>query len=511
MRRLTALLMAGLLCLSLCACTEEAETPATQTPDAEPAVTPEAVKSFALAYDPTASLHPITGDSQVNRVLTSLVYEGLYALDETFAPQPVLAEKAETDAEGLVWTITLKEGLLFSDGTPLEAGHVVSSLNTARKSDLYAGRLSGIISVQAVDGQVVIKLSGPNGALPSLLDIPVVLETGEDVPLGTGRYRYAGDGETLCLLVNYNRESDLPYDTIGLYPVTGADERISAFDSGAVSAVTTDFLSAYSLGYACDYEIWNYATTDLLYIGFKAENSPCADALVRKAFACALDRAGLVNEVMNGYGDAAELPVSHLHTDWYDSAAGELDYDLQAAAELLAQAGYTKNENDGLLYLGRNALSVTLLVNSDNPIKVTIAEELAEELTQLGVTVTISRQLWKDYVTALQKGNFDLYLGEVRLTADFDVSQLLSGSLNYGGYDAEPLEQWLTDWQRSSGAIRPWKAAAFWNRFVEEVPFAPLCFKQESMLVRWDAGVRPTPIRTDLFYEMESWLSRTQQ
>ena len=511
MRRLAALLLAGLLCLSLCACGGEPEAPATQTPEVEPSTTPVETPGFALAYDPGASLHPITGDSQVNQMLTSLVYEGLYALDDTFAPQPVLAETAEMDEAALVWTITLKSGVLFSDGTPLEAGHVVSSLNAARKSGLYASRLSGIASVRAKEDQVVITLSSPHGALPSLLDIPIVLETGEgDAPLGTGRYRYAQNGGQLYLLANYNREVSLPYDTIDLCPVTAADERISAFDSGRVSAVITDFLSPYSLSYACDYESWDYDTTDLLYVGFKTVDSLCADATVRKAVACAVDRAGLVNEVLGGHGDPVTLPVSSLHTDWYEPAAEALEYAPEQAAALLSQAGYIKNEEDGLWYQGRSPLTLTLLVNSDNPTKTAIADRLAEALAELGVTVTVSKQLWKDYVAALEKGSFDLYLGEVRLTADFDVTELLTGGLNYGGYDAAPLLEKLAVWKQSSGLERHWRAGAFWNLFVEEVPFAPLCFKQESMLVRWDAGVWPTPIRTDPFLDMENWLRATQ-
>lgn len=506
MRRWTALLLAGLLCLSLSACGEEPESPVTETPDAEVSVTPVEEKKFALAYDPGASLHPITGDSQVNQLLTSLVYEGLYALDENFAPQPVLAESAEMDESALVWTITVKEDVLFSDGTPLEASHVAASLNAARKSERYAGRLSGIVSVRAKENQVVITLSASNGALPSLLDIPVVLERADgEAPLGTGRYRYAQDGETLYLLANYNREGSLPYDTISLCPVTDVAERISAFDSGAVSAVITDFLSPYSLGYACDYEVWDYATTDLLYVGFKTVTGPCADPLVRKAFACAFDRVSLVEEVMDGHGDPAALPVSDLHTDWYERAAEVLDYDPEQAAELLEQAGYVKKEEDGLLYQGRTALTVTLLVNSDNPAKTALADRLAEELAELGVTVTVSKQIWKDYVAALEKGNFDLYLAETRLSADFDVTELLSGSLNYGGYDAAPLAQKLAEWKAASGLKRHWEAGAFWDVFVEEVPFAPLCFKRESLLVRWDAGVRPTSTRTDPFYGMEQW------
>ena len=505
MKRLIALLLAGLLGLSLCACQEEAPV-VSQTPTPQPTVVPEESKEFALAYDPTAELNPITGDSQVNQLLTSLVYEGLYLLDETFAPQPVLAESAEVDASGLIWTITVREGVLFSDGTPLEAKHVVSSLKQARKSALYAGRLSKVESVKAKDGAVVIRLTQPNGGLLSLLDIPIVLETDEGIaPLGTGRYRYMQDGERVYLQQNYNRDGELPCSMILLHEVAAVDERIETFDSGLVSTVVTDLASPYALGYSGSYEIWDYDTTDLLYVGFKAAESPCESALVRQAFAKAFDRAAIVNGILDEHGVEAELPVHPAHENWHTEAANALEYDLQVAAELLAQAGYQRDEETGLLRKKKKTLEVTLLVNSDNGVKLAIADQLAETMTALGVTVTVSKLPWKDYMTALTTGAFDLYLGEVRLTADFDVTELLIGSLNYGGFDPTLLESALIKRNTTTGHQRYWYSRALWEDFVNEVPIAPLCFKKESLLLTWGMGFRPTPLRGDPFFGMENW------
>lgn len=508
MKQLISLLLAGILCLSLCACREE--TPVvSQTPSPQPTAQPEETKEFALAYDPTAELNPITGESRVNQMLTSLVYESLYRLDETFAPQPVLAQGAEVDESGLVWTISVREDVVFSDGTPLEAKHVVSSLKLAMKSTLYGGRLSKVESVKAKDGTVVIRLTEPNGGLLSLLDLPVILETEEGVvPLGTGRYRYVQDGERVYLLQNYHRDEELPCSLIPLYTATTVNERIETFDSGLVSAVVTDLTSPYAMGYSGSYEIWDYDTTDLLYVGFKAVESPCESVFVRQAFAKAFDRAAIVKEILDEHGVEAKLPVHPMHENWHEEAASTLEYDLQAAAELLGQAGYQRDEETGLLRRKKETLEVTLLVNSDNGAKLAIADRLAEAMTSLGVAVTVSKLPWKDYMTALTTGAFDLYLGEVRLTADFDVTELLTGSLNYGGFDSALLESALVKRNTTTGHQRYWYSRALWEDFVQEVPIAPLCFKKESLLLTWGMGIHPTPLRGDPFFGMEHWPSR---
>lgn len=507
-RTLRLLCVAVCLALVLAGCGQPAPEP---TPTAEPEPTPtQAPQSlrFSLGYDPAALLHPITGDSQVNQELTGLVYQGLYELDNAFEPQPVLAASGAPSEDGYSWTFTLKAGALFSDGSPLTAQHAAASLNAARTSALYAARLSGVTSVSAVDElTLVVTLSAPNGSLPALLDIPVVQEQEEGPPLGSGPYRYESSGERLFLQANPNHPSSaaLPYATIPLTAVSDAAQRIAAFDSGDITAVTTEFSSPYALGYASSYETCDYPTTSLLYVGFRVADGPCRSELVRRAFSQVLDREELVRLLLSGHGDAAALPVSPLCGQYDETAAQALCFDLESAAALLEQAGYVKNEEDGLLYLRRTPLAVTLLVNSDNDTRQAVAGELAQALSQLGVTVTVNRLPWNDYTTALGRGDFDLYIGEVRLPGDFDPSALLTGSLNYGGYENWELTQALWAWLAARGEEKTQAAQVLWQLFAQDAPISPVCFKRGSLLVRWGMASNLQPTRANPFYRMEEW------
>ena len=524
MRRFFALLLAVCLGLTLAGCQEEAPLPSpTETPAPAPTRTPETVR-FSLGYDPAATLNPIAGDSQVNRELAGLVYQGLYELDNSFAPQPVLAVSGAPSEDGYSWIFTLNTGALFSDGTPVTAQHAASSLNAARVSASYAPRLADIIGVTAVDdATLVVYLSAPNGNLPALLDIPIVLEREsawpEDggplpvAPLGTGYYQYEAVGDRLYLQTNpyHAGAAALPYSTIPLTAVSGADERIASFDSGEVTAVTTEFSSAYALGYSSSYETCDYPTTAMLFVGFRAAEGPCQSDLVRQAFSRAIDREGMVQTLLSGHADPANLPVSPLCGDYDGESAALLDYDQSAAAELLAQAGYERSEEDGLLYRRRVPLEVTLLVNSDNESRQAVADAVAAVLRSLGVSVTVNSLSWSNYTAALASGQFDLYIGEVRLTGDFDPSPLLTGSLNYGVGENWELVQALGTWKAAQGEERIQAAKALWAQFAQDVPLAPICFKRGSLLVRWGmvSGLQPT--RANPFYRMEEWITTSNR
>lgn len=504
-RTLTALILILALCLA--GCTGETPQPAVE-PEASPSPTPTAVRrDFTLPYYPDASLHPITGNNRSNLVLASLVYQGLFELDNAFTPHGVLCGSSAVSEDALTWTFTLTDAV-FSDGTPLTAGDVVSSLELARTSTLYAGRLSDVREITAGEGgTVVVTLTRPNGALPALLDIPVIRDSGNgSMPLGTGPYAFVEDDGPLRLARQSSASETAP-EEISLYPVQGADELIYAFDSGEVTLVVSDLTGANALGYSSGYEVFNYPTTTMLYVGFRADGGPCRDALIRQAVSRSFDRDTVTASLLAGYAEATCLPVSprsNLYSPAHEQAGG---YDPAAAAGLLAQAGYTAGE-DGLLYQGRTALSMTFVVNTDNSFKLTIAEYLTGQLSDLGVSVELKKLAWDDYLAALESGNFDLYLGEVTLTADFDLTPLLGrdGSLNYGGYANAETEALTEALRAAAEEERPRAAAALLDLFQADAPLAPLCFKSHSVLTQWQAVPGMEPTRQNPFYHFwEEW------
>ena len=81
--------------------------------------------------------------------------------------------------------------------------------------------------------------------------------------------------------------------------------------------------------------------------------------------------------------------------------------------------------------------TVTLLVNQENTFKVSAAEHIAQALSDFDLQIQVEALPWEEYAAALAAGNFDLYYGEVRLPANWDLSALVGtgGSLNYGSPD----------------------------------------------------------------------------
>ena len=480
-------------CLLLGGCTGGPEPDPTPSPATSSAVVEETAE-FALACYPEAGFHPITGANRTNLTLAGLVYEGLYALDQQFEPQAQLCTGGTPSADGLNWTFTLRTGVTFSDGSPLTAAEVKSSLDLARTSTLYASRLSDITNVTAGEGTVTVTLSRANGNLPALLDIPIVKETG-GVPLGTGPYVFSNSGDAWSLTARQGwwQGEELPLQTIPLRSIQETDDLIHAFDTRDIALVSTDLTGTNALGFSGSFDTVDYPTSIMLYVGFNVKSGPCRTAAVRQALLRAFDRTSVSTAIYSSHAQPAALPISPASPYYQETLAQDLEYSTQQAGELLAEAGTVG--------------TLTFVPPSDTAPRASAAEKLASGLTDLGLQVDLQLLARDDYVAALEKGDFDLYLAEVRLTADFDLTALITagGSLNYGGYADAEAAQLLQQYRAATGQGRDLSAKRLCERLAEEPPFAVICFKNWSVLTQWSRISGLTPTQQNVFYGFAQW------
>lgn len=496
-RRVLAL--AGCVCLALGGCHYQQPAQSAPSPSPSPSVAPAMEQAFALPVDPVGEWDPYGGGKSGNMTLLPLICESLYALDNAFAPRPVLAQSADASEDGLSWTVTLRGGVRFSDGESLSAEAVVRAVDAARgEKSAYAKRLAGVRKVSAqADGTVLFQLSAPNSGFLSLLDFPIAKVT-EDGVLGTGPYvRREG---RLVAAPNWWQGKSLPLAEIPLQEAGDADALVASFNAGVVSVAAADPTGADTLGYSGSCQSWEYPTSTMVYLGFRCNKGPCRSAEFRKAVAQALDRDSLTRQALSGHGVAAVLPAPTVSARYDKQAAAQLAYDAQAAGQALEEQGY-KLSDDGVRYSGRDPLALTLAVSADNAALTALANAVRAGLGELGVQVNVRALPWEDYKKALSQGDFDLYLAQSRMTGDLDPGPYLTAGSGvcYGGFSSSELAQAL------QGARKSGDWSGFYAQWVQDVPLAPICFKSAGLLTRWGQVQGAAPTQGNLFAGFENW------
>lgn len=447
---------------------------------------------FALPYMPGRTLDPIDCPDGMQQVAASLLYEGLFRLDGSFEPQPCLCISYTHDETAGRYTFSLRPGVQFSDGSPLTARDVKASLDRARTSERYGSRLSGISSVSAGGDSVTVSLNGPNAALPALLDVPIVKSGGQDgpAPLGTGPYFYAEEESGAYLIANQSwwRGESQPLDRIALVEAADSSAMLYRFSSHEVQLITADLTGLTAVSTTGSVGCVDAETTVMQYVGCNTARAPLDSPALRRALWLGIDRANVVGAYLSGHGTAAAFPVSPVSA-LYPSALEE-NYSVDGFAAALTESGYTPGE------------ALMLLVNEENSFKQATARYLAERWTAGGVSVEVRTLPWEEYAAALASGDFDLYYGEVRLSADWDLSSLLEpgGALNYGHWshpDTSRLLQELAGAEDRTAAMR-----ALCTHLKDQAPILPVCFKSTSVLTQAEVVEGLAPTAAEPFYAL---------
>lgn len=431
-------------------------------------------QGFGLAYVAEYGFNPYKCVCITNRPVLSLVYESLFVLNSSFQPEPVLCQRFAVSDNGKTYRFELCQGVRFSDGSPLTARDVAASLEAARDSEYYGSRFAKVAAFTALDDvNLEISLYYAYEDLPLILDVPVVKAgtENEDRPLGSGPYAFSEEESGLCLRRSRDwwQDSRAPveYDTILLTAAKNPTEIRDSFEFGATALVCADLNAPNAVGYRCDYELWDCPTTTMQYLGFNLLSGVFYDRSVRAAVTHVIDRESLITSVYKGFAEAAYLPCAPASPLYDRELAQSYGYDPAAFAEALRSFSVPEG------------YSASLLVSSADPARVELAHRIAETLTEGGLRVEVKALDADTYLYRLRAGQFDLFLGEARLSGNFDLTEFFKpyGSLGIGAIQSGGMEDLCYDTLENSG-----NAFDLHRGVMENAYFCPLLFKSYAVM-----------------------------
>lgn len=437
MKRLTALLLALVLtgtCLSGCGSKDDGEYVPTgralyvEGQDLEEYLAEEKEpQEMSLAYYPDRSMNPLIGNNITNRVLFSLIYQGLFAVDRNNEPYPILCSAYQVSPSNMTYTYYLDSSATFSDGTAVTINDVLATYQAAQSSDYYGGRFTHVTSIElSGDGGITFTLSTPYEDFSMLLDIPILKATELEAehPLGTGPYAFAEgiSGAHLSKVRDWwcGIEISATADSIPLVEASDQAQIRDEFEFGDVSLACANPMSDSYAEYRCDYELWEVENGVFLYLGVNVGYSDffTDSDVLRKALTYAIDRETLIEDNYRGMAHASTLAASPGSPYYSESLAANYQYDPMKFIDLISGWKPPKS-NDG------DEQTLRLLVNSDDSARLRTARDIADALTEFGVpctTLEYGNSTKTTYQQVLVAGNYDLYLGQTKLSPNMDLS-----------------------------------------------------------------------------------------
>lgn len=385
------------------------------------------VLRVANGADPVTFDIQDTNDQATTRIAKQ-IYETLIFQTEDLELVPGLATEWEEVEENL-YEFKLREDVTFHNGEPFTAEDVEFTLRRAVESPTI-GHIVGSIdpdTIEVVDDHTIrVGTSDTFGPFLTHLAHPAVAilnqtaveEAGEDYGVsevvGTGPFEFeewvTGTHVTANRYEDYWGEAP-EIDRIEFNTVADPSVRLIELESGSVD-IAYDIAPSDIPAVEDNEELTLINTPNLgsEYLGLSLNNdTPLRDVQVRQAIAHAIDVEAIIDTVYMGVGDQMAGPINEL-VFGYNEDLEPIEYNLDTARDLLAEAGYP----DG-------GFSLSLYVGDNSQERIRVSQVVSEALAEIGITVEVQQMEWGAFLDSAAVGEPDMFLlGWTTVTTDAD-------------------------------------------------------------------------------------------
>lgn len=481
--------------------------------------------SLTLLYCYGDTFDPYTAKTALNRQLCTLIFDPLIKYNEKYEPVYCLAQSAALD--GTTCTVVLREAL-FSDGSAVTADDVVFSYSLAKSSQTanYGASLYEVVSISAADSRtVVFKLNRTDPYFLNLIDFPIIKSgtTGRSdsdgmaiPPVGCGRFTVSSTADSLVKNDNYYGNHG-NVKSISLLHAPDSDSISHYVEVGATDVYYTDVSDGNIVrmsGKRSEVDL-----NHLIYIGINSSYGALSSKEMRYAISSCLDREVIA---ASAYYTVAAAATGFFNPSLSDAAPSQTlspTTQTEISIENLEKIGYNSLDASGYRV---NSSGVhpkfTLLVNSENRSRVQAANLIAAQCKTAGIEITVQQKSYTEYISLIYSGDFQLYLGEISVLPNMDLSALTvpGGIAAFGvstpaaetpSYNSAAAETSAVDMAQIiqsyySGHIRIGDLAAV---LLTEMTQIPVCYRKGLVFYSSDIADGITCTSHDIYFSIESY------
>ncbi len=433
-----------------------------------------------------------------------LLYDPLIKLDDSLNPVNHLADSIETDGKRI--TVTLKN-VKFTDGTALTASDVYYSIKQAKKSDnKYKKQLENIKSYTVVDSKtIVFDLGQSDPYYVNMLDFPIfkngTAETKDSndrviPPIGCGRYLIdKTNGYRLIANKGYYLKEP-SFDYISLIDTPDDESLDHMVEVNAIDMIYSELDDNKIPKMNGTQTTVNQTNT--VFLGLNSNNPLLSKDELRAAISSALSRTEIAGSAYFGFATPATgiFPSAWKETADLQHIAPEQN--IEQVVAYLEQLGYNSKDTSGY-YIDTNGERITfsLVYNKENLSRKYAAALISQQLKKAGIEIVIEEaETFDEYKSKVNSGDFDMYIGEIKLDKSMNLRDVFNDGVIYGvkdSYTGQMVNAFYNNTADISTVI---------SSFIGEMPFIPLCCRQGVLVYSDEIDSDPSVSISDIYADL---------
>lgn len=374
----------------------------------------------AVGAEPEAGFDAITGG---HGSITKVFFSTLLKRDKELGWENDLATGYKISDDKLKWTVTIRDDVKFADGEPLTAEDVAFTYETTKNSSTEID-LTMVEKVEAKDDTTVeFTLTRPMSTFVEKLGACGIVpkhaynDEFKDKPIGSGPYKFVdwAKGQQVIAEVNENYYGEKPSIEKLTMVFLDTDAAYAAVKSGEVDMATingelakekvegTEILDIQSIEtYGIEFPMVpndGEKNKD----GYEIGNDVTSDKAIRLALNTAIDRNGIVEGVLNGYGTVSTTGLEKMPWLNKETILDESKYnDIDEAKKILKDGGWEDTDKDGILEKDGTKASFDLLYTAGN-YRQAMGLEIQKTAKEIGIEIKLEERTWDTIVEDIHK------------------------------------------------------------------------------------------------------------
>ena len=512
---------------------------------------------YSMNTAPQGIFNPLISNLAMDHYVESVVYASLMTVNDQGELETYLADEYEVSDDQKTITYKINEDAKWHDGEDVTAediaftftsmasgdytgGYYGDVQNIKGAQDYHDGKSSEIEGIKVVD-ENTIEIEFEKVYVPAVTNLGTVQILPEHVwsevavgewtnktellnnPIGCGPYK----------LTEYKSGSYVKFEATSdffggeaktknlVFKVINADTTQAEFKSGSIDIANVEGLTKADIDSLVEegYKKIDYDNYMFTYMGFNLRNEKLQDVNLRKAFMHAINREGIVDNVVEGRGQVVNAPM--LPSSWAypeESMLDSYEYDVEKAKSLLKEAGWEDKDGDGIVENeDGEKLELTLVCQTNHPIREKTAVVIQENLKEIGVKIEIDSMEYSSVMDQVVANHeFDLYMMGNTLSLDPDPrpmwhSDAISNEKGVVGYNIVAYYNEETDKliEEGNATLDQSERKEIYNEFGkilnEDVPEAYLfCQDIERVYNSKLEGYKPSTFNE--FYNVHNWV-----
>lgn len=512
---------------------------------------------YSMNTAPQGIFNPLISNLAMDHYVESVVYASLMTVNDQGELETYLADEYEVSDDQKTITYKINEDAKWHDGEDVTAediaftftsmasgdytgGYYGDVQNIKGAQDYHDGKSSEIEGIKVVD-ENTIEIEFEKVYAPAVTNLGTVQILPEHVwsevavgewtnksellnnPIGCGPYK----------LTEYKSGSYVKFEATSdffggevktknlVFKVINADTTQAEFKSGSIDIANVEGLTKADIDSLVEegYKKIDYDNYMFTYMGFNLRNEKLQDVNLRKAFMHAINREGIVDNVVEGRGQVVNAPM--LPSSWAypeESMLDSYEYDVEKAKSLLKEAGWEDKDGDGIVENeDGEKLELTLVCQTNHPIREKTAVVIQENLKEIGVKIEIDSMEYSSVMDQVVANHeFDLYMMGNTLSLDPDPrpmwhSDAISNEKGVVGYNIVAYYNEETDKliEEGNATLDQSERKEIYNEFGkilnEDVPEAYLfCQDIERVYNSKLEGYKPSTFNE--FYNVHNWV-----